>query len=110
VDILFVDEKQKETFNSEKLLRAQYGQMAKIITKRLDQIRAASSLGEYMAMNIGNPHFLKGDYKRCISVKLTGNYRLIFEPLYKENEDFSNLNLTTLSVVTILEVDDYHGK
>lgn len=110
MDILFINEKEKEIFNCEKLLKTEYGQMAKIITKRIDQLKAARSVGEYMALKIGNPHFLKGDYNRCIGVSITGNYRLIFEPLYEENSDFSKLNLNTLRVVTILEVDDYHGK
>jgi plasmid maintenance system killer protein len=110
VDILFKDEDQKELFNCEKSLKKRYGQMAKIITRRMDQLRAANSVGEYMAFKLGNPHFLKGDYKRCIAVSLTGNYRLIFEPVYEEDTDFANLNLFTLRVVTILEVEDYHGR
>lgn len=109
VDILFKDEEQKEVFFSEKLLKLKYGNLAKMITKRMDQLRAAKSVGEYMSYKIGTPHFLKGEYKRCIGIKLTGNYRLIIEPVYEENTDFSMLNLYALRVVTIMEVEDYHG-
>lgn len=84
--------------------------MAKVITKRVDQLKAANSVGEYMSFKIGNPHFLKGPYKHCIGITLTGNYRLIIEPIYEEGTDFSNLNLYTLRVVTIMEVEDYHGR
>lgn len=110
MDILFNDEGQKEVFNSERLLKKEYGQMARIISKRMDQLRAAKTVAEYMEYQIGNPHFLKGDYHKCIGIKITGNYRLIIEPLYDANTDFSNLNLNTLRVVTVLEVDDYHGR
>jgi plasmid maintenance system killer protein len=110
VDILFNDEDQKEVFNNERLLKAKHGQMSKIIVKRMDQLKAAKSVGEYMSLKLGNPHFLKGEYKRCIGVSLTGNYRLIIEPVYEDDTDFSNLNLFTLRVVTIMEVDDYHGR
>lgn len=108
MDILFLNDKQREIFSSEKLLKINHGQMAKIITTRLDQLRAAKSVGEYMSNNIGKPHFLKEQYKGCIGIRLTGNYRLIVKPLYAESTDFSVLDLYKLEVVTIMEVEDYH--
>ncbi|MGG1616517.1 hypothetical protein ACIFQM_23760 [Paenibacillus sp. NRS-1782] len=110
MDILFRNTRQKEVFSSEKLLKTEYGQLAKIITKRMDQLRAAKSISEYMAFKIGNPHFLSGSFDKCIGINLTGNFRLIIEPLYDDNMDFSNLNLSSLEVVTIMEVKDYHGR
>ncbi len=109
MDILFNSESEKNLYNNERELKRKFGQMSKIIGKRLDQIRSTSSIAEYLNMGLGKPHFLNGNYEKCISVNLTGNYRLIIEPVYPEETSFDAINLSILKIVTIVEVTDYHG-
>lgn len=110
MDILFESEKDRQLYTSQKLLQSKHGRLAKPITTRLDQLKASENLGVYMAMRLGNPHFLDAEYKGCIGVSLSPNYRLIFRPVYETDMDFSNLDLSALCVITIMEVTDYHGR
>ncbi|MCL1809944.1 MAG: hypothetical protein FWG42_09315 [Clostridiales bacterium] len=48
---------------------------------RLDQITAAISFDEYLALNLGKPHLLTGDLLNCYGISITGNIRLIIKPL-----------------------------
>ncbi|WP_141336745.1 hypothetical protein [Paenibacillus sp. tmac-D7] len=109
MEVLFRNEKEREFYQSEKLLRKEYGELARAITKRLIHLKSFESVGAFLEKGLGKPHLLTGDYDKCIAVNISPNYRLILEPMYDTDTDFSKLNLYAVKVVTILEVKDYHG-
>lgn len=111
MNILFETNKEKAFYEDFKALRKSYGNdLAKLITKRIIQIESFESVGDLLDSGIGKGHYLKGNYKNCIALSLTGNYRLIIRPLHDEDTDFSQLDNYSLTIVTILKVEDYHGK
>ena len=111
MNILFKDDKEKEMYQNPDTLRKKFGlQIAKMITKRIQELQAFSSIGELLSSGIGKGHFLKGDYKHCLALSLTGNYRLIVQPFFEDDTDFSVLKTHNLNIVIIIKVEDYHGK
>ena len=111
MNILFETDKDKAFYEDFKALRKRYGNdLAKLITRRLNEIDDFDSVGDLLDSGIGKAHYLKNNYKNCIGISLTGNYRLIVRPLYDEDTDFSQLDNYSLTIVTILKVEDYHGK
>lgn len=111
MDILFETNKDKAFYEDIKALRKKYGNdLAKAITKRIVQIETFGSVGELLDSGIGKGHYLTANYKNCIALNLTGNYRLIIQPLHDEHTNFSHLDNYSLTIVTILKVEDYHGK
>lgn len=83
---------------------------AKILRRRLDQLRAADHL-EVLRFLPGRCHELSGDHKGHLSLDLDGPYRLIIEPAHErkpEKEDGS-LDWSAVTVVRVLGVEDTHG-
>lgn len=110
MNILFNNEKEKEFYQNFPKLKKAYGEkLGKMITRRITEVESFESVGYLLDSQIGKGHFLKGEYKNCIALRLTANYRLIIEPIYSEGTDFSRLDLYSLRIVTILKVEDYHG-
>jgi plasmid maintenance system killer protein len=80
MDILFASDDEAATWNDMKRLVKRHNvQRAKLIRRRLDDLRAAPSL-EIMRILPGRCHELKGDRTGQLSVDLDGPYRLIFVP------------------------------
>ena len=81
--------------------------IGKTIIKRIEQLRATKSLYEYiMFIKLGSPHHLKGNMNKYLSISITGNYRLIIEPLE------TKLDLESLKCCSKIDVKgvlDYHG-
>ncbi|MBP1153295.1 MULTISPECIES: hypothetical protein [unclassified Paenibacillus] len=109
MEIRFENDTQKEFYESEKLLRREYGELARAIARRLVQIKAYESVRQLLNTGLGKPHMLTGEYDKCIAISVSANYRLIIKPEYPEYTDFAKLDLSIVTVVTIMEVTDYHG-
>ena len=79
------------------------------IRKRLDDLAAAASLEDMKSLP-GRCEELTSNRKGQFSVRLTGNYRLIFEP----NHDpvpvqvSGGLDWSQITSVKVIEVVDYH--
>ena len=74
--------------------------------KRVDQMKAASSFQSYLQYGLGKPEHLSGENSTEYSVRLTGNYRLIFEPISK---GLSAEELSHCNTISIKGVVNYHG-
>ena len=111
VTILFYDKKLKESLQSDRSRRQKYGDRASAIKKRLDEIEAANSL-DVLLKGLGWNKPLKGEYKGKFSCRITGNYRLIYEPYFDEYCEMSQksegLDLSKVVAVKIVKVEDYH--
>jgi proteic killer suppression protein len=110
MDIYFSSDKLVAVFNSEKNLRRKYGQLASKIQQRMSELQAATSLSEVSQLPPARCHELKGSDKGKFSVKLSGNYRLMFEPCNDPipTKEDGGIDLTRVTEVCVLDVVDYH--
>jgi plasmid maintenance system killer protein len=111
VDIVFKNKKLQKICNSEREMNREFGKdRASRIGRRLDDIRAASTLEILRPPFPGRCHELKGDRKGQLSLDLDHPYRLIFEPhgeAIKHKED-RRLDWASVTGVRIIGVEDTH--
>ena len=94
---------EKECNDYSRAIRS-YGQnCAKILHRRIRELKAAESLDEMVNLGIGRCHSLKGDLQGKYALDLEQPFRLIVEP--EKNED----GRYEIRIVNLLEVKDYHG-
>ncbi|KGO13444.1 hypothetical protein NZ45_12335 [Clostridium botulinum] len=103
--------KLEKIINNEKKLIKKYGvENARLIIKRLDQLKAADSLGIMVKFRIGRCHSLSSNFKGKFALDLDHPDRLIIEPVFEDNIDLSQINYFDIKEIVVLEVKDYHGK
>ena len=93
--------------DSKKLIKEVGIDMAKMIKRRLNEMKASPNFKAYLDYNIGNPHLLTGNFSGCYGISLSKNYRLIVEPKVNNN---TVEELKECKIVNIKGVVDYHGK
>jgi plasmid maintenance system killer protein len=111
VEILFATRQLEKLCNSMRNMVKELGeQRAKILQRRLDQLRAAENL-EAMRFLPGRCHELTGDLKGCLSLDLDGPYRLLFEPMEEPAplKADGGLDWCRVIAIRILEVEDTHA-
>lgn len=109
MDILFAGNLGDE-FNSQKKLRRAHGVIrAKLINRRLDQLRAAPNLGTMRTLP-GRSHELTGNHKGSISIDLDGPYRLLFCPVHSPVpiKPDGGLDWAQVTMICVLGVEDTH--
>ncbi len=112
VEILFQDQKLAKECNNEALLIRKHGPMrAKLLGRRLDDLRAADNLEILRSLPQVRCHELKGDRAGTLAVNLDHPYRLIFEPANDPppRKSDGGLNWASITVIRVLTVEDYHG-
>lgn len=110
MDIVFDSDQAAEEYNdSKRMVKLHNVQRAKLIRRRLDDLRAAPNL-EAMRNLPGRCHELKGNRAFEISLDLDGPYRLILYPALNPIPLKSDLGLdwTRVTAVLIKEVVDTH--
>jgi plasmid maintenance system killer protein len=110
VDILFESDDAAAEYNdTKKLVRLHNVQRAKLIRRRLDDLRSAPSL-ETMRNLPGRCHELKGDRALQLSIDLDGPYRLILYPAHDPLplKPDGGMDWKKVTAVTIKEVRDTH--
>jgi len=110
VEIAFDKKRLEKLCNSDRELVRSFGpRRAKLIRRRLDQLRAADSL-EVMRNLPGRCHELIGDRKGTLSIDLDGPYRLIFEPaeIPPPSKPDGGLDWQRISAIRVLGVEDTH--
>jgi plasmid maintenance system killer protein len=110
MEINFANEKLGQDINDAKRLLTRYGQQrAKILRRRLDDLRAAATL-DIMRTLPGRCHELSGDRKNQLSLDLDGPYRLIFCPNHMPmpRKPDGGLDWCEVKQITILEITDTH--
>lgn len=96
--------------NSDSKLNQTYGaDRGKAIRKRLDDLDAAVNLDDMRSLP-GRCEELSGDRAGQLSVRLTGNWRLIFKPSNepKPTKEDGGLDWPHVTAVEIIDVVDYH--
>ena len=112
MDILFKTRKLQKQCNSQVLLVRSYGpRCAKLIRRRLDELRAANSLQDIRSFPQARCHELKGNYAGKLSVDLEHPYRLLFRPVNDPipRKDEGGLDWARVTAVEIIGVEDTHG-
>lgn len=111
MDILFATDRLRQECNDPKRLQRAHGAArAKLIARRLANLRAADTLADMRHLP-GRCHELREDRRGQLALSLDGPYRLIFEPAYEPVPRLTggNLDWAGVTAVRILEVVDYHG-
>lgn len=108
--ISFKNKEVEQICNNFNKTKKKFGKtIAKNLFRRLNQIEAIECLEHLIKLKIARCHQLTGDRKGQFAVYLDKKVRLVFEPIFDENNSFSNINLNEIKKIIILEVVDYHG-
>ncbi len=111
MDIVFQTTKLAKSCNSDKDRVIEFGpERAKRLGRRLDQMRAASSLQVFKAVH-ARCHPLIGDRAGQWSADLDHPYRLIFEIADEPipEDEHGNIDLSKVRKVRVIEIADTHG-
>ncbi len=102
------DEKVKKIICNPSLLQRKVGiENSKVIKRRMNQLKSADNFNQYLTLiALGKPHPLNGDLNKCYGISITGNYRMVIEPL---NTELDMNSLKNCKVLNIRGVLDYHG-
>ncbi len=104
MDISYKSRKLEKILQDEELIKKNYGaETLKRIVTRLDQLFSAETLQDIAANRGAGLHPLRGNYKGFFSVDITGNVRLIFEPM-----DGDGLMPSTITAIKIEDIGDPH--
>jgi plasmid maintenance system killer protein len=87
-----------------------FGQLAVKIKMRLKNLKDADNLAIMRTIPAARCHELTGNRKGELAVDVSGNYRIIFEPLHDPipKKDDSGLNWEEVTKIQINEIEDYH--
>jgi proteic killer suppression protein len=110
MDVFFESERLANLLESTKKLSQTYGpENAKLIPRRLDNLRFASSL-EDMRTLPGHTHELLGDRAGTFAIDLKHGYRLIIEPADDPapRKPDGGLDWRAITAVVVVAVEDYH--
>jgi plasmid maintenance system killer protein len=112
VNVLFQERKLAKIYNDQSQLVRKYGPLrAKLLWRRLGELRAAENLEVIRSLPQMRCHELKGNRAGMLSVDLDHPYRLIFEPAndpVPRTAD-NGLDWSKITAIRILAVEDYHG-
>jgi proteic killer suppression protein len=111
VDISFQSRKMAKEFNEQTQLVRRHGpRRAKLIRRRLDELRAAETLEVMRTIPGARCHELHQNLAGKLAVNLDQPYRLIFEPAHDPMpaKDDGGLDWTRVTAIRILSVEDYH--
>jgi|SRR6478609_2123990 len=110
MEILFSNPGEAADWNDSKRLDQMHSkQRAKLIRRRLDDLRAAPNL-HVMRDLPGRCHELKGNRKHQLSLDLDGPYRLLFKPAHDPlpvKED-GGMDWKRVTAITVLGVENTH--
>jgi plasmid maintenance system killer protein len=110
MEILFPQDDEPGEWNDlKRLVRRHNHQRARLIRRRLDDMKAAATLGVMRSLP-GRCHELKGDRKGQLSIDLDGPYRLLFMPSDQPppSKPDGGLDWTQVTSVIVLGVVDTH--
>lgn len=111
MDILFASERLQKACTVDRLMNRTWGEArAKLLRRRLDQLRAAPNLQALRTLP-GRCHELTRDLAGRLSIDLDGPYRLIFEVANdpRPSKDDGGLDWTRVTAINVLEVADTHA-
>lgn len=111
MDIIFKTAKLAKEFNEFRLSKKVHGERrARLIRRRMDELRAANNLAEISHLPPPRMHQLKGERQGQISLDLDHPYRLLItvanNPIPKK--DNGSINLSKVTAVMVFGIEDTH--
>lgn len=106
MEIHFARQRMRRVFESRRDLERTYGQLAPRIEQRVTEMIAVSNLRDLQLLPGTGCHKLTGDRKGQWAVSLSGNQRMIFEPIDPPAGD--DPDWSEVTAVRIIEITDYH--
>lgn len=109
MDITFKTKRLEKIFNSEGLLKKEYGlPNAKKIMLRMAIFKNSPNLSHVPSVPPDRFHQLSGTRKGQYAVDLKHPFRLIFKPTLLNSSNSEDIDLSLVTSIQILGVEDYH--
>ncbi len=110
MEISYSSNKLQKQLTQARELVAAFGQMARKVSQRHEELKSADTLSIMKLFPAAYCHELTGDRKGTLAVKVSGNYRMIFEPNHDPipHKEDGGLDWEKVTSITILEITDYH--
>ncbi|NLK73126.1 MAG: hypothetical protein GX285_08935 [Clostridiales bacterium] len=109
MNVEFKSKKLRKQCEDPKIAQKEFGiEMANILTQRVGELIAATSLLDIRNIPSARLHKLQGDRCNEYAVDLVHPFRLVFKPVLKRKDDINDLK--SIDSICIEEVVDYHGK
>lgn len=110
MEIRFKNKKLEKQLTDTKEMVKTFGQMARKVNQRLKDLTDADNLAIIRTIPAARCHELTGNRKGELSVDVSGNYRLIFEPDHDPLPRKADLGLNwgEVTKIQINEIEDYH--
>jgi proteic killer suppression protein len=110
MNIQYGNNKLRRQLSSASEIKKAFGEMAKKVTRRLDEITASPNLAVLMKIPAANCHPLTGDRQGEWAVDISGNFRMIFEinqnPIPLKTD--GGIDTVLITDITITGTEDYH--
>jgi proteic killer suppression protein len=110
VEISYKNRKLEKQLTDPREMAKSFGHLAVKIKMRLKNLKDADNLAIMRTIPAARCHELTGDRKGELAVDVSGNFRMIFEPLHEpipKKED-GGLNWDEVTKIQINEIEDYH--
>ena len=106
----FKSNKLKKQLTQPKEMIKTFGQRAKKVSQRMEDLEAADTLAIMRFIPAANCHELTGGRKGQLAVDVSSNYRLIFIPEHEPipTKEDGGLDWESVTKIRIIEIDDYH--
>jgi len=110
VEISYKNRKLEKQLTDPKEMVKSFGKLAVKIKMRLKNLKDADNLAIMRTIPAARCHELSGKRKGELAVDVSGNYRMIFEPLHDPipKKDDGGLNWEEVTKIQINEIEDYH--
>lgn len=106
MDIEYANNAMKKTLEDPRLIAKKHGDIARTLTRRMSDLRVATSLSEITHLPPPRRHKLTGSYEGCWGIDVSRNKRLIVRPI----GDFDPEDLTTITTIRVEDITDYHER
>ena len=112
MEIYFKRQKLKRIVSSERLLIREFGSRnGRLIMRRMGVLAAAESLADVPNQRPERCHQLEGARKGQFAVDIQQPFRIVFEPYHEPAPltEEGGLDLSRITRIRILNIEDYHG-
>lgn len=110
MEISYKTKKLEKQLTDPRLLVKSFGELARKVNQRIKELTDADDLAVLRTLPAARCHELTGDRKGELAVKISGNYRLIFEPVNDPipQKDDGGLDWEKVTKIRINQIEDYH--
>lgn len=104
MEVEFANARMEKDLTSQRRIAMQYGHIKEKLGNRLSELWAAPSLADITPYPPPRRHKLQGDRSDCWGIDVSKNWRIVLKPI----GDFDPDDLTTITKIKILSIEDYH--